>query len=1134
MNALLDALSQLDSFERLLADLKTPERRNSLGLSRAARLPVLAALYQADPRPLLLLVTKTTSALTLVDELAFWLPDVPRFLFPEPTSLFYEKTPWGHTTRRERIQILTHLVAEQVPGAPRLPGPPVIIAPARALMARTLPRREFIKATLNLKTGQSAGPLQLAKSLASAGYQSANTVVMPGQFARRGGILDIWVQGDEQPVRLDFFGDEVETIREFDPSTQLSAGRRERLLLPPACEFLPDAAAFTLSESEEWSEFHLPLLHRSPASLLDYLPRDARVMVDDRQSFDDTLDALEEQALTLRSSQEADGQLPPDYPLPYLTRPEIGDLLSARQTIELGPAGGEDAAELAYAFIPEQRFGGQIQECVDHIHRAQARGDEVVVISRQAARLQELYEQGLTDLLFPAPRFKPGSLSEGWLLTAQSGRRIHLLTDSEIFGWRRPQPRQRRRETAETPEALYPDFQLGDFVVHVDYGIGRFQGMVRRTLEGSEQEYLSVEYANGDVLYVPIHQADRLGRYIGARGHRPAVTRLGGVEWHGIKSRVRRAVEEVAQDLLELYARRQVSAGFSFNADTPWQKELEASFPYVETEDQLRVLADVKQDMQAPRPMDRLICGDVGYGKTEVALRAAFKAAQDGKQVAVLVPTTILAQQHFRTFRQRLAAFPAQVEMLSRFRSPAEQREILRRLALGSVDIIIGTHRLLQPDVVFKDLGLLVIDEEQRFGVTHKEFLKQMRTEVDVLTLTATPIPRTLYMALTGARDISTIDTPPEERLPIATHVGPYSSGLVRQAILRELERGGQVFFVHNRVQTIAGIQRQVSELVPEARVAIAHGQMPEKELEQRMREFTSGEIDVLFSTSIIESGLDIPNANTLIVDRADTFGLAQLYQLRGRVGRGAQRAYAYFFQHRTRQATEDGRARLDTIAENTHLGAGFNIAMRDLEIRGAGDFLGTRQHGHIAAVGLNLYTRLLSQAIQEIKEHGRLSADHLPRAVSLFHPLVNVDLPLGISIPEEYIPDTELRLRLYRRLADTHDPEEAERLRTEFTDRFGPPPQPVENLFFHLKVKALAEQCAVVSVTAESQQIVIRFPARREGAPPRKFPALPPPARGGKNAIWLTMDETNWPDDLLKVLTALVETPLPRNARND
>jgi transcription-repair coupling factor (superfamily II helicase) len=636
-----------------------------------------------------------------------------------------------------------------------------------------------------------------------------------------------------------------------------------------------------------------------------------------------------------------------------------------------------------------------------------------------------------------------------------------------------------------------------------------------------------VEYAEGDQLFVPVYQADRLTRYIGPDAHPPTPTRLGSPEWRTTKSRVKEAVEEVAQDLLDLYARRNIVTGYPFAKDAPWQKELEASFPYIETTDQLRVINEVKEDMEKPKPMDRLICGDVGYGKTEVALRAAFKAVMDGKQVAILVPTTILAQQHYHTFCQRLAPFPVEVEMLSRFRTPQQQKDILERLERAKIDIIIGTHRLLQEDICFKDLGLLIIDEEQRFGVTHKETLKKMRTEVDVLTLTATPIPRTLYMTLTGVRDISTINTPPEERLPIITHVGPYSPWLVRQAILRELERGGQVFFVHNRVQTIGAMRSHLEKLVPEARVVVAHGQMDEDQLSKRMEQFANGEVDVLLSTSIIESGLDIPNANTLIVDRADTFGLAQLYQLRGRVGRGAQRAYTYFFRHAHLAPTLEGRQRLETIAENTQLGAGYSIAMRDLEIRGAGDILGTRQHGYIASVGFHLYTRLLADSVQRLRSGKTVPilAEALQRDQGMPSTPVSVDLPIPISLPASYIPERQTRTRLYRRLANLHSRDEIEALSEEFIDRFGPLPIEALNLFYQLKVKLLAEKAGLLSISGEAGQIILRYPPLPEGQASREFPELDDEIRVGKNALWMQVAENNhWQEKLVAVLQKLSE----------
>jgi transcription-repair coupling factor (superfamily II helicase) len=660
--------------------------------------------------------------------------------------------------------------------------------------------------------------------------------------------------------------------------------------------------------------------------------------------------------------------------------------------------------------------------------------------------------------------------------------------------------------------------------------VGRFGGLVQRELDNHVREFLSVEYDGGGQLFVPVHQADRLTRYVGAEGAIPALDRLGGQDWHERKGRVKQAVLEVAQEMLDLYARRNVVHGHAFNEDTAWQKELEDSFPYVETEDQLRALNDIKHDMEAARPMDRLLCGDVGYGKTEVALRAAFKAVMDGKQVAILVPTTVLAQQHYETFLQRLAAFPVKVEMLSRFRTPREQTNIVYGLATGEIDIVIGTHRLISGDVQFKELGLVIIDEEQRFGVTHKEHLKRLRTEVDVLTLTATPIPRTLYMALTGVRDISNLNTPPEERLPIVTHVGPYSPKLVRQAILRELERGGQIFFVHNRVQTIEAMKAHLNQLVPDARVDIGHGQMPEGQLASVMHRFNAGETDILLSTTIIESGLDIPNANTLIVDRADTFGLAQLYQLRGRVGRGAARAYSYFFRHNKLTPTQEGQQRLEVIAENTQLGAGYSIAMRDLEIRGAGELLGTRQSGHIQAVGFHLYTRLLADAVRQIRriesarddDEKKEDAGKIDIAISsLTQPIsmpVNVDLPLAVGIPANYIPDQDLRLRLYRRIADLRDETEIDALASEFRDRFGQLPEMTQNLFYQMRVKLRAEEAGLASISWESGQIVLRYSIVGEEKGGKQLADLGPGVRGGRSSYWCSFGE-NWMSRLLDVL---------------
>ena len=1130
---MLDEIRSLPSYQKLLSDIKDNHPLPGLGLARAARLPILAALYADLHRPVIFITDRSDHALTLLDELAFWSPEMARYLFPEPTPLFYEQAAWGSLTRRDRILALTALAIYHIPGAPRPSLPPLVVVPTRAIMSRTLPRREFLKACRLLKPDLQVQPEALQRSWVDIGYLASETVLEPGQFSRRGGLLDVWPSSEPVPVRLDFFGDVLESLRSFDPATQRTSQPLKQVLITPAREVLAGRASTldlliqTGTGSPEVDEFFLPLVHPTPSNLLDYLPQQALVVVDDYDSAAVTAAEIEEQAVKLRLDSIKEGTLPNDFPVPYMTWSEIQDQLIGLHALELGRSTAlDEGADLSQAFSPGPRFGGRLKPLMEELLAHCRSHQQVVIVSRQCSRLKELWiEYEGNCELSNIPQFIEGSLSEGWVLRLPIGRHIYLFTDSEIFGWERPQPRQRRMAAAEAPESIYADLRPGDWVVHVDYGIGRFSGLVRRMLDGTERDFLMVEYEGGDQLFVPVHQADRLSRYIGPEGEPPAPTHLGTAEWSTAKQKVREAVVEVARDLLELYAKRQVVQGHPFQVDTPWQHELEASFPYVETEDQLRAINEVKRDMESPRPMDRLLCGDVGYGKTEVALRAAFKAVMDGKQVAILVPTTVLAQQHYDTFRQRLAAFPAEVEMLSRFRTSKEQEAIIKRLSSGGVDIVIGTHRLIQPDVQFKELGLVIVDEEQRFGVTHKEYLKKLRTEVDVLTLTATPIPRTLYMALTGVRDISTINTPPEERLPIITHIGPYSPRLVRQAILRELERGGQVFFVHNRVQTIEAMQRHLKKLVPEARVSIAHGQMNEAELSQVMHLFTRGEIDVLLCTSIIESGLDIPNANTLIVDRGDTFGLAQLYQLRGRVGRGAQRAYAFFFRHRKKPPTPEGLERLDLIAENTQLGSGYSIAMRDLEMRGAGDMLGTRQSGYIASVGFHLYTRLLSEAVRGLRGiQGIPSESDSMREFRAVQMPVNVDLPLSVGIPVDYVLDQNMRLQLYRRIADLENDDDLQAMADEFNDRFGTLPAEVQNLFYQLRVKLRAEQVGLSSVVVEGDQIVLRYPPLPEGVNSRNLPPIGQEIRAGRNAYWMPFDKTNndWQPRLLEVISSI------------
>jgi len=1113
LSGLLPLLRDNPTYKAFLNDWQSRLRGEgcTLDLLRAARPYLVAALSSDLQQPVIFITGKVEMAGALVDTLRTYTGEPARVLrFPEPPVLFYERAVWPREVVCDRLAALSALAA---------PTSPIIVTSVRALMQRTLPPRTFRANMRVLKRGQS---IELAKTLLAwigMGYERTTVVEMPGQFSLRGGILDIFPPALPFPVRIELFGNEIESLRRFDPGLQRSQDTLDQVTITPASEALarcgPQVAGYIrtwdtgnlpddlasdfqrdlscLRSGEPFAgiEFYLPYLYES-ACLLDYLGDRGLVVLDEPGEIADVWSELEEQAVQLRRQAAEAGTLPPDYPLPYITWDEWTETLARHRTLALGGEDLEERQALSAAFAPPPRFGGQLKPLLDHIGQVCAMGDAVVLVSRQAQRLAELwaerehYQAPLVDVREPPQDhqviFVHGALSDGWMLSVEHGAArnetslyvprftLHVLTDGEIFGWMRPQPRRRVRPRAITPEAFFADIQPGDYVVHVEHGIGIFQGLVTLTIEGVSREYLMVQYAGADRLYVPIHQADRLSKYIGAEDRPPALHRLGTAEWERVKERAQAAAVEVAQELLDLYAARELVAGHAYSPDSVWQQELEASFPYIETEDQLRAIREVKADMEKPRPMDRLICGDVGYGKTEVALRAAFKAVQDGKQVAVLVPTTVLAQQHFGTFQARLAPFPVNVEMLSRFRSPKEQRAILDRLRSGEIDIVIGTHRLLQKDVQFKDLGLLIIDEEQRFGVTHKEHLKKMRTEVDVLTLTATPIPRTLYMSLTGVRDISTIDTPPEERLPVSTYIGAYDDHLVRSAILRELDRGGQVYFVHNRVQGIEQVYCRLMRIVPEAKIAIGHGQMDEDKLEQVMIDFVAGRVDVLLCTSIIESGLDIPNANTLIVNRADCFGLAQLYQLRGRVGRSAARAYAYFLYDKESRLTEEARQRLETIREASELGMGYSIAMRDLEIRGAGELLGHRQSGHIAAVGFDLYTRLLARAVEEMRA-ARQGQPPPPPPISG----ITIDLPIPAYLPTDYVEDDTLRLQLYRRLGNLPTMQAIAEVEREFQDRFGLLPEPAQNLMYQLRIKVLAQQAGASSVTAEGGQIVIR-----------------------------------------------------------
>jgi transcription-repair coupling factor (superfamily II helicase) len=952
-----------------------------------------------------------------------------------------------------------------------------------------------------LRPHQRISQERVLRELIDLGYEALPEVAGRGEFGRRGGIVDIFPAGQPLPVRIEWFGDQIESLRAFDPATQRGVRPVDSVSLLPASEFLlgrdeagalrdrlgtaasrlpPDLSADLahlengqlVDAAEIWAG------HLAPTTGLDHLSEEIWVL-DEPDDIAAAADFLWSQADERRAELELAKILPRSWPAAYPARREWKQRLSATRTLELtweseaaeAPPGGNPFGWHEPVLPPAAV--GHLPETVERWRREGAR---VVLASDQSARLSEIL--GEADIvaapiavLSAAP--PPGGLAliERSLNSGFAGgpEGVVLVTDRELFGTVRVRrPRVLRRVV---PKDLLERLQPTDLVVHIDHGIARYAGMTRRSAGGEgeeERDFLELHFAEGGRMWVPVEQIERVSRYAG--GENPRLSRLGGGEWQRIKTRVRKAVTDLARELLELYSARERAAGRPVSPDSPWQQELEAAFPYEETVDQLKATAEVKADLERGRPMDRLVVGDVGYGKTEVALRAAFKAIADGMQVAVLVPTTVLAAQHHETFRQRFTAYPFTVRMLSRFVPHEQQQEIVAGLAAGSVDLVIGTHRLLSKDIAFRNLGLVVVDEEQRFGVAHKERLKQMRTEVHVLTLSATPIPRTLNLALAGVRDMSVIETPPEDRLPIQTRVAEASTGLVRDAILRELDRGGQVFFVHNRVETIEAQAEQLRSLLPAARIVVAHGQMAEGALERVMIAFARGEHDVLVCTTIIESGLDIPNANTIIIDRADALGLAQLYQLRGRVGRSSRRAYAYLLYRRRGQLSDVARKRLQAIFNASELGAGFQIALSDLEIRGAGNILGAEQHGHLAAVGFDLYTRLLADAVEEQRAMRDSREPVRPR------PQTVIDLPVDAYLPDDYVAEEPQKLELYRRLGRAATPGEVAAIRAELIDRFGAPPAPVERLLEVALLRLTAEAAGIASLAREGHELVVRF----------------------------------------------------------
>ena len=1060
-------------------------RTASLAVAEPARAVVLASLVRRTGRaPLVVAVPTGTEAERLANDLRLFLGDPPSGsgsveLFPAWETLPFERISPGVETMGRRLRVLHRL--ESIDDLPL-----VVVASGRALVQRLGPGAGRID-PIRIGPGDTVDQQALIADLVDVGYRREYQVEHRGELAVRGSIIDVWPSTDDAPVRIDLWGDEVERLTEFGVADQRATVSRAEVELHPCRELLPDdevrARAAQLVATEPWGreqwdrladgelfdgmESWLPWLSGDERVLFDLIDDDALVGAVEPRRLRDRISDLQaeeaELATTLASTWGADDTVFPrlhtDWErllvhtgAPVWTMDAVPDGPGV-ETVQASGWGRDAAA----AVVTEDSEGptGRLRRLLADGHRVVVAADGEGSADQLARRLLEAE----IEVVRPSAHLDDEQMPTGASLVVAPvergfvlpGSRLALVTEGELTGRRRT--RRRTRPRRRSAIRVFEDLAPGDYVVHEHHGVARFGGLTTRSMGGVERDYLLLEYRGDDRLYLPTDQIDAIRPHTG--GEVPTLSRMGGSDWQKTRARVRSEVAEIAQELVVLYQQRMTAEGHAFAEDTPWQRELEQAFPFQETPDQLRAIEDVKADMERPVPMDRLVCGDVGFGKTEVAVRAVFKAVQDGRQAAVLVPTTLLAQQHGQTFRDRFAPYPVRVEVLSRFLTAAEARKVSEGLADGSIDVVIGTHRLLSADVRFARLGLLVVDEEQRFGVSHKEAIKTFRADVDVLTLTATPIPRTLEMSLTGIRDLSLLDTPPADRQPILTYVGDYDERPVAEAIRRELLREGQVFFVHNRVHDIDQVAGGVRDLVPEARVAVAHGQMDEASLESVVFDFWEGHYDVLVCTTIIESGIDMPTVNTLVVDRADLLGLGQLHQLRGRVGRAGQRAYAYLFTPPDRSLSEQAHERLRTIGETTELGSGFRIAMRDLEIRGAGNLLGTGQSGHIAAVGYDLYCQMVTEAVAELA--GTAPG---PQAE------IRVELPLDAHLPDDYVSRSDLRLEAYRKLANAgteSDPAAVDAVQAEWEDRYGPIPPPVKAL---LAVARLRSACVARGIT--------------------------------------------------------------------
>jgi len=1054
----------------------------------------------------LLVVTHSMSQAEVIwEDLTVFLPDETILLYPERELSIVDMMAYSPEVIADRLRVLQYLSN----------GEPCIIVATLASVTQAVMRQNYFRdIALEFAVGESITLDDCVLRLIQMGYERVNSVDTKGQFSLRGGILDVFSITEDNPYRVELFDNEVDSIRRFDVSSQRSLDKLKNIQVGPALDFLvPERVMFDAAEVmdarlrqrlrtttdldvrdrlqsiigedirrlREGLPFYGELRYEQifgrhhVTTLLDYLPSKAVLCLDEPSRLQERQKALEKEftewvsAALIRGELISGGLGEPDYESLWQHHGRVSIHFS---TFYRPTRNQRYQSTHTVTVKAMQNFHGQMNLLKTEIQRWKRNHTKVLLLASSPERAERL-ERVLGDYRIEAtrvPSVQPGYTAQILVAGLSGGFELPMthvaaVVETEIFSSRQKSRRFRHEISDAERIKSYQELREGDYVVHINHGIGKYVGIRTLEIEGRHRDYLFVQYAGNDSLYVPVDQIDQIQRYVGSDDKEPKLYHLGGAEWQRVKQRVSKSVRDIAEDLVKLYAARQAAPGYGFAPDSPWQKDFEAMFPYEETPDQLKSIEDIKRDMEKARPMDRLLCGDVGYGKTEVAIRAAFKAVMDGKQVVVLVPTTVLAHQHYETFKERFAGFPVTVDVLSRFRTRTEANRVMEGIKEGSIDVIIGTHRLLNKSVRFKDLGLLIVDEEQRFGVTHKERIKQIRTNVDCLTLTATPIPRTLHMSLLGVRDLSVIETPPENRFPVQTYVVEFNESLIRESLERELGRGGQVYFLYNNVSGIHSMAERVMRLVPEARVAIAHGQMPEQELEQVMLDFLEGDVDVLVTTTIIENGLDIPNVNTLVVTDADRLGLSQLYQLRGRVGRSNRIAYAYFTYQKDKVLTEVAEKRLQAIKEFTELGSGFKIAMRDLAIRGAGNLLGAEQHGFINSVGFDMYNDMLAKAVKEVR--GDLETKEPPEPT--------IELPVEAYLPNDFIPDSVQRIEAYKKFKFVHSLAGANDLEEELEDRYGDLPEAASNLVNITRIKSYANKCGLQSIVTQASEVILR-----------------------------------------------------------